>query len=155
MKLAIINIGICILCFSTNLFGQEVISANGGMSELPSGKQVEWTVGEVVTETIISESNNLTQGFHQGNISVLSILKNTNLKIELYPNPTTNYLSLQCPTEYQPTVEIMNSLGEVLYKDEHLSGLSQIEMSSYAKGLYFVKVYINQKDFKFFEIIKL
>ena len=62
----------------------------------------------------------------------------------LYPNPTTNFVTLEVEDEkmvqnHEP-VMVFDIFGKLLYKKPLTSTREQIDMSSYASGVYVVKV---------------
>ncbi|WP_118975889.1 endonuclease [Taibaiella koreensis] len=66
-------------------------------------------------------------------------------KIRLYPNPATNQvrvdLSLLPPAETL-ALDLLNTQGQLLYhKDLNKAGITTIDLSSYAKGLYWLRLH--------------
>lgn len=71
---------------------------------------------------------------------------NPDAKVEVYPNPATDYLSIKMESPEFKSLEITiyNVLGEVLYKKEasFLSGqnLMEIDVQSYTNGVYWLEI---------------
>jgi hypothetical protein len=62
-------------------------------------------------------------------------------KLTIYPNPTNDKIKIKTIIK-DAFVEISNLNGQILYTKELNNQLSvQIDISSYSKGIYFVKVY--------------
>lgn len=61
---------------------------------------------------------------------------------ELYPNPAKNEVSLKWNKSDLVSVRIFDALGKLMYfsKDMNISEPTQIDVSNYASGLYFVKI---------------
>ena len=62
----------------------------------------------------------------------------------LYPNPTTNFVTLEVEDEemvqkHEP-VMVFDIFGKLLYRKPLTSSREQIDMSSYAPGVYVVKI---------------
>ena len=61
----------------------------------------------------------------------------------IYPNPNTGLLKLSAPDNFHGkySVRIYNSMGIPILQKENLSAeVSSIDLSAYAKGVYFVKI---------------
>lgn len=69
----------------------------------------------------------------------------TNVKMNLYPNPTTGIVNYNATINraVPVTIEVFNSLGEILVQKD-LGNLSnttgQLDLSAYSKGMYFVRL---------------
>lgn len=61
----------------------------------------------------------------------------------IYPNPSTGKFSIEFSNQQQITgVEIYNLLEESVFQKQNTN---EIDLSSAAKGIYFVKVYVGEK----------
>ena len=62
--------------------------------------------------------------------------------IVLYPNPANNEFNLSWNKNEDVTVRVFNSLGKLMFynKNIDLSTAKKIDISKYAKGLYFVRI---------------
>ncbi|RLD46285.1 MAG: hypothetical protein DRI94_14940, partial [Bacteroidetes bacterium] len=83
----------------------------------------------------------------------VSVDENTSIAFNLYPNPNNGTFTVELP-EYTKDVriEILNIQGEVIYSDVLVSDRNNINISNYAKGVYFVKL-ISDKAEKVEKII--
>ena len=88
----------------------------------------------------ILDDFNYINGFHQ---LILDLGYNRLYKTEfsIYPNPVTDILNLEAQ-ETINFVSISNVLGQVLFNSNVDALETSIDLSSYAKGTYFVKVQI-------------
>lgn len=75
--------------------------------------------------------------------NILAINKDKeNQVFSIYPNPTKGLLNIHLfqPSTSETFLEIYNIQGNLLYKNNHILENQQIDLSSLAKGLYFIKI---------------
>ena len=143
----------------TGLQAQESINATGG-NALGSGGSASYSVGQVVYTTNTGTNGSVAQGVQQAfEISVVTGLeeaKGINLSVSAYPNPTTDYLTLEVKD-----VELLNlhfqmydMNGKLLQNEKITGNQTSIVMSNLVPATYFVKVIQGNKEFKTFKIIK-
>ena len=58
----------------------------------------------------------------------------------VYPNPTTGNLMLHNETKGLCSLEIQNSLGQIILKQTVELGKTELDLSAYPKGLYFFRI---------------
>ena len=129
---------------------QSVIGTAGGDFQNEAAS-VSWTIGEVVTETLTTDSYVLSQGFHQGNMEVNRINDEFPMEfmIKAYPNPVQDILiieSQESGLEYQ----LINVHGKVISNGFLHSSSEKIDFTSLPSGSYFLHV----KKHKTHKIIK-
>ena len=134
---------------------QEVVSTSGDYFSNTNGS-LAFTIGEIAIETLTSGSNSVTQGFHQTNVSVLSVNEiDTNLVIEVYPNPTSGILQVSMNDFTNKTYKLYDITGRLIIGNPLTKVLSEINLSSYAGGIYILAVYQeNNKKIQTYRIIK-
>lgn len=73
--------------------------------------------------------------------STISSEKIADFDLKIYPNPFNDFVKIELSNENFSTYNLLiyNSLGELL-KKETLSSTTEIEMSDYAKGVYFFEI---------------
>ena len=69
----------------------------------------------------------------------------TQAKIKIYPIPTNNLLTIETAQPRIHTIEITSLNGQLLYSDKMEGPTHQIDLSSFQKGLYFIRV--RSRDF--------
>jgi hypothetical protein len=81
--------------------------------------------------------------------SGLSTYSQTNLKLNLYPNPNDGNFAIE--TVENSALKIVNVYGQIILEETLLSGKGKIDISSYPRGIYFGEVKQNNvsKAFKF------
>jgi hypothetical protein len=129
---------------------QPSVIASAGNYSAFSGGSIQWTIGEVVTETATSGSHSFTQGFNQPDSS--SLLTGVNkigtpqFTISGYPNPVINNLSVTFSAIGIYVLDIYTIDGKKL-TEYTVTGSSEpmvIPFSKYPEGMYMVTV-INAK----------
>ena len=139
-----------LLSFVVSLFAQKfsstVISSGGG-SATKSSYSLAYTFGETFINTMKSQSNTLTEGFHQTYPKVIISGHN---EVTATPNPVTSrnfyklYLTFYFDDVKSYTVTIYNISGKnvaIFNYDNLLTGENkEIDFSSFALGIYLVKV---------------
>ena len=143
----------------TGLQAQESVNATGG-DALGSGGSASYSVGQVVYTTNTGTNGSVAQGVQQAfEISVVTGIeeaKGINLSVSAYPNPTTDYLTLEVKD-----VELLNlhfqmydMNGKLLQNEKITGNQTSIVMSNLVPATYFVKVIQGNKEVKTFKIIK-
>ncbi|MBI9068929.1 MAG: T9SS type A sorting domain-containing protein [Salinivirgaceae bacterium] len=148
-----------LLCgVSLALHAQQSTVSSGGEAS-GSGGSVSYTVGQVAYTTSTGTSGTVTQGEQQPfEISEVTGISVTNiiLKMSVYPNPTTDVLQLKVERDIQENMscQLFDINGKLLKTQNNLAIETQIEMSEYKQGVYFLKIIENNKQIKTFKIIK-
>jgi len=72
---------------------------------------------------------------------VLSLSTENRTEFSVYPNPAQNQLKLMLPNQFSEsaTIQIINSLGQLVYQNQLPSSL-EVDISNLSNGIYFVKV---------------
>ena len=123
--------------FTLNFSAQEVISSQGESYSTSSGK-IDFTIGEVVNQTIVGVNNDLTQGFHQPNLTVTGIKDfEENFKAAIFPNPVVNSLSINFEEIDQVYhLEALDLNGKLLFVKQLNSNNNVIDVSYLSAGVY-------------------
>jgi hypothetical protein len=119
---------------------------------------LDWSIGEVQTETFAASSNILSEGFHQCSNLISDIERNLalNLDISIYPNPVADCINLKIDNKIINGIlfTIADFEGKVLQTGKIYENLTRIDFSSYANGYYLVSIKQNNQLLKSFKIIK-
>jgi len=67
--------------------------------------------------------------------------------ISFFPNPCSNQITIKLTANSSHTINITDSKGVILYKQNHFSSLINIDTSSFAEGIYFISVKTAQTVF--------
>ena len=137
---------------------QQTTTATGGDAS-GSGGTVAYSVGQIVYTTNTGTTGSVAQGVQQPfEISVVLGIDNNaiNLEVTAYPNPTTNYLTLNiCKTELSAlNFQLYDITGKLIESKKIKSSIETIDMENLPTATYFLKVADNNKEVKTFKIIK-
>jgi hypothetical protein len=143
----------------TGLQAQESVNATGGNAS-GSGGSASYSVGQVVYTTNTGTNGSVAQGVQQPfEISIVTGIdeaKDINLSLTVYPNPTTDYLTLEVKDFELSTLhfQLYDMQGKLLQNEKITGTQTSIVMSNLVPATYFVKVIQGNKEVKTFKIIK-
>lgn len=63
----------------------------------------------------------------------------TKPQITIYPNPVVDFLNVKCDNEMKG-ISIINSAGQIVFKNKNVRNEIQIDLKEYSSGLYFIKI---------------
>ena len=78
----------------------------------------------------------------------------TKFKIKLFPNPTSDNLTISLEGIDNANVSIINSQGKILIQESYVFDKDKISLSNYQSGIYFVKIMTSDGS-KQLRVIKL
>jgi hypothetical protein len=143
----------------TSLQAQESVNATGGNAS-GSGGSASYSIGQVVCQTHTGTSGSVAQGVQQPyEISVVTGLeeaKGITLTVSAYPNPTTDYLTLEVK-EFELSnlnFQLYDMSGKLLQNEKIAGNQTSIVMTNLVPATYFIKVIQRNKVVKTFKIIK-
>jgi len=145
----------------TGLQAQTNVNATGGNAS-GNGGSVSYSVGQVVYTTHKGSNGSVAQGAQQPyEISVAGIdeANGISLKVTAYPNPTTDYLTLEIDASTSLSIQSMSYQlydiqGKVLQNQKITGYRTSIDMNNLVPSTYFVKVIQENKAVKTFKVIK-
>ena len=141
----------------TSLQAQQATTATGGNAS-GSGGTVSYSVGQIAYTTNTGSNGSVAQGVQQPyEISVgFDDAQEMNLNLTTYPNPTTNFLTLNVGnyTTENLTYQLFDISGKLIESKKITSTTETINLENFAIATYFLKVSNNNKEVKTFKIIK-
>jgi hypothetical protein len=149
----------CVASFLLGLGGlhaQESPTAAGGEAT-GTGGTVSYSVGQVVYTTNTGTNGSVAQGVQQPyEISTTLGINETsiNLEMSIYPNPTTNYLTLKVEDNSNLSYQLYDLQGKVIENKKVNANYTTITMEGLPTATYFLKVTNNKQAVKTFKIIK-
>lgn len=129
-----------------------------GDSYKNSTYQLDWSLGEILTETYTGTQYSLTQGLHQGNYTITSIIDipQSNFTIIVYPNPASNYLVIDIKNgKPEDIIYSFTDINGRLIQSGHLkSQQKELNIQQYSPGIYFINIQQNNQLINSFRIVK-
>lgn len=86
------------------------------------------------------------------NLTILNVADNSQLDIELYPNPVNGLLTINALQENY-TLELYNTVGQFIERQFYSNGGQAFDFSKYASGIYLVKI-TTEENTQSFRILK-
>jgi hypothetical protein len=82
-------------------------------------------------------------------VGIKNIVQEQNI-VSLFPNPSTGIFTIEANFEGEKNIIIVNSMGAVIYRTTFAETNNTIDLSRFAKGIYFVKINssIDSRTFK-------
>jgi Secretion system C-terminal sorting domain len=151
--------------FSSIVFAQArdhfVIATQGGSGTSPT-LSIDWTLGELATESVYTTNRMFTQGFHQPLIRVNELISHSNqittrgsiakapeFTITVAPNPASSGLTVNVNglDDQDVDVFITDGTGKRLLSETIAmgSGSAYLSIGDLATGLYILSCYTNDK----------
>lgn len=130
-------------CFSQSF--QPTVVGSAGRDAVFSGGSIQWTVGEVITETYSGSSNHFTQGFQQPDtMAVPTDINNPMLgTVLVYPNPVIDHAIVDLlQSKGSFFVELFDMQGKLIKEQIILPGTSvaSISFKNMTNGIYVINV---------------
>jgi hypothetical protein len=139
------------------LLAQQVVSTAGSTLGNSTGS-ISYTIGESVAQTLTQGDKTLTQGFHQTTISLSTIseLEDLGFSISVFPNPTSNVLTLTLTKENVSGLQylIFDINGKLISQKNLESAETNVPVDQLIVGFYIIKIQAGNKELKTFKIIK-
>ncbi|RZS92459.1 RICIN domain-containing protein [Aquimarina brevivitae] len=136
---------------TSNCKYQFVNKAADKCMDLKSGQSDDGTIIQLWTCT--NDSNSINREFYlevmeEQTLSVSDLEENTSW-FNIYPNPTANfaYLTIQDDLSKPLTVSIYNLNGQLVQQLDATESQLVLDLSSYAKGVYFITLQVNAKHY--------
>ncbi len=149
---ALLLLGICV---SAQSLTPQVLASSGDYFTSTNIK-LNWTLGEMVTETFITSGNILTQGFQQPNYLYSSLFEtDENKEITIYPNPFSDIININTGDYTDLYLQVLDFQGKNLMRKNIKKSNLQIDFSTLSPGIYFIKIYSDKKDLKTFKVQKI
>ena len=117
-----------------------------------------FSVGELAIETKTQQNTILTQGFHQEENYQITALNEhlNNYSINIYPNPTSDILNINCSDEIHAGIKIKDIKGGIVksINNTFLNNNYYIDLGNFASGVYFLEIVFNSNKTQVYKIQK-
>jgi hypothetical protein len=106
-----------------------------------STEALSWTIGEPVVQTVANGTNMLTQGFHQGDLTVTTLIEEqaVDYSVSVHPNPVNTQLTIETDKTDIP-YQVMDVNGKVLKTGTIERNTVTINFTGMPKGTYFLQL---------------
>lgn len=125
------------------------------------------SIHPVEIKTGMNQQKNWYNGFSSGvtpsialktiDIAKLEIIENTSLKVNVYPNPVIDQLTVELESiENNAQINVIDISGKIIITEELLlnNGVTNFNMKSLENGMYIVKIQLKNGQNSVFNIIK-
>lgn len=137
-------------------YAQESSNSSGGDAS-GSGGTIAYSIGQTVYTYTSGSNGNANQGVQQPyEISTTVGINETviNLEMNVYPNPTANYLTLKVEKTEGLTFQLYDLQGKVITNKKVNSATTKVAMENLPIATYFLNIVKNNQVVKTFKIIK-
>ena len=153
-----IKLSVLLLGLGLSAQCQQTATATGGNAS-GIGGTISYSVGQIVYTTYTGSNGSVAQGVQQPyEISIVQGIEENSIQLELtaYPNPTTNYLTLNVGNFQLSTLsfQLYDISGKLIESRKIISSSETIAMENLPTATYFLKVNNNNNEVKIFKIIK-
>ena len=142
---------------ASHLYAQQTISTSGASFHNES-ETLDWSVGEIITETMVTDNSVLTHGLLQTRLEVSTLIKSTELAeiIRAYPNPAHDFIFLHMTTEDLKGMRyaLFNATSNLLQQGAIREEISKISFIPLPPGTYFIRITKGEQFIRTFKIIK-
>ncbi len=155
----VIGVALQLILFTSPLHAQYAVAASGGDIS-GSGGSISYTVGQVPYEMYLDASGSAALGVQQPNeIFVYPGIESPMAMfpaVNVFPNPVHNHLTIQLDEEPQaPMVVVFYDITGKRLESITLDGRqAQLDMSSYARAVYFLRLYHHDHSTRVFRVVK-
>jgi hypothetical protein len=148
---------ITVVLLISQLHAQQVVNNAGGIAK-NSQYEISWGLGELAIHTFTSENYTITQGFHQSLLTVTGINEGIEpgFEISVFPNPTQNFVNLELGANSPNNLEyqVYGQKGQLIERKPIHAQPVKVSFLDLAGGVYFIKVFMDDKKVKTFKIVK-
>ncbi|CAN5266328.1 hypothetical protein BH09BAC5_BH09BAC5_12890 [soil metagenome] len=104
-----------------------------------SGIDYQWYYLNPLISLMTYDHNTNALYFTDATLTGISEQNNSNLSVNIFPNPSNGTFSIESTTE-NSTIEIANTLGEIIYSSQINSDKAEIDLSNQPTGIYFATI---------------
>jgi hypothetical protein len=141
--------------FATLTVSAQEVVATQGDSYSNASANIEFTIGEVVINTVTDGTNDLTQGFHQTNWNFVGLEDHApSYEATIFPNPTSEVLNIRTSTFENVTYTLYDAQGKLVMQDILSAEQTPIQVSQLAPGSYSLTLNNETQNLKTFKLIK-
>jgi len=129
-----------------NGFAQQItaqVICSGGETFVSANYSLEFAIGEITTESFVSNNLTLSQGFIQGLETPTGFNEKTieGNDIVVYPNPSSHHAYLLCNAETKPLkVDVRDIQGKTILSSDFSTNPMFINLNQLKPGFYTIAI---------------
>ncbi len=116
------------------------VVANAGEVMKASGFSLEWTLGELATETLSGGNSKITQGFHQGSFIVTSVSNPELDGLSVYPNPFYEKLVIENSKDRMIRISVTDLKGSEIHRQVTGMGNTTLDLGTCPAGVLILQI---------------
>jgi hypothetical protein len=113
--------------------------SNAGAVMKSGNYSIEWTLGEIATETLKSNNNIITQGFHQTNLTIVSTNNPSISGLKIYPNPVEQDLIIENQSGKTIKFHLFTITGQCISDHVVSPGSQNLKLNAVPAGSYILE----------------
>ena len=146
-----------ILLAVMSISAQSALVGTGGEAN-GNGGSVSYSVGQIAVQSNSESSTSISEGVQQPyEIDVVGVdnYPGITLNAVVYPNPTSGNVQLTIDNvQFEGEVKVFDANGKYLLSKQIEGETTQLDLSPYAPGTYYVKVCNGKDVMKTFKVVK-
>lgn len=132
----------------------QVISNSGGTFS-NANYTMDFTIGEIVIDEI-GNGAKFTQGFHQGDLAIITSIEEIDFLIKLYPNPTISSFTIEFNEPQTVQLILSDENGKIITQETINNQIAKsYDVSNLSQGNYFLTVLDKENNKSSYIINKL
>ena len=145
-----------ILISSATVVSAQDVIATQGSSYVNSSSSIDFTIGEIITNTESIGNITLTQGFHQSNWNFLGMQDfDPTYSASIFPNPTSNVMNIKASSFEKVTYSLFDESGKLIAQNLLSGEVTAIQVSHLAIGTYSIRLSKENQSLKSFKLVKV
>lgn len=143
-----------LLLVTINIIAQDVVSTQGDSYSTAIGN-IDFTIGEVIINTVTDGINAVSQGFHQTYWNFVEVKNHSPIyEATIFPNPTSDILTIITSMFENVTYALYDVQGKLIFQGKLSSIQTSLQVSQLAIGSYSLKLSNKTQNLKIFKLIK-
>lgn len=144
------NISTAVVVFSGVILAQQSganyqwLDCDNGMAPIPGATDQDFlptVTGNYACHVSIGTCSDTTNCNYVVSTFGIGFDENGTLaNLKIYPNPVSNLLTIELMSDVKSTIQISDNLGHVIFSVSGDSKITEIDMSKFAMGIYYIQV---------------
>lgn len=120
------------------------ILGSAGQQNQVGTQQIEWTIGETISNYFQNGSIVISTGFHQGEVAIIDNIPtpiDNRFSLQIFPNPARDFIKIVNPPIQLEKLKIFDAAGQLVWKSSVAKDIIQI--SQLSTGTYSLQAITN------------